>query len=187
VINEKPPYVGAAKNRQLAVVTRELESARTVPHPVGPRMSSWANGTISQHSRNRRITPLRSPLPWKLSSFVDTGPVYKIFVRPGLVNNYIPTISVSGTQVGLDAFPSPALVVTGTSGTVYLKATVDAANLITAVQVLNGTSTPTDTSIAKHRTIGTWTIANGAFTSVSSVLNTNQTLYLCNGTAIWES
>jgi len=185
VINEKPPYVGAAKNRQLTVVTRELESARTVPNPVGPRMTAWANGTISQFSRNRRITPLKA-VPWKLSTFVDTGPVYKVFVRVGLVNNFIPTIDVSGTQVSLDTVPAPALVVTGASGIVYLKATVDAANLITAVEVLNGTSTPTDTATAKHRTIGTWTIADGAFTSVSSVLNTNQTLYLCNGTAIWE-
>ena len=186
MINEKPPYIGAAKNRQLSVVTRELESARTVPHPVGPRMSSWANGTISQHSRNRRITPLKA-VPWKISTFVDTGPVYKIFVRVGLVNNFIPTINVSGTQVSLDTVPAPALVVTGTRGIVYIKASVDAAGTITAIEVLNASTLPTDTNIAKYKIIGTWTASGGAFTTVMSILNTNQTLYLCNGLAIWEA
>lgn len=187
MINEKPPYVGAAKNRQLSVVTRELEAARTVPNPAGPRMSSWANGTVSQHSRNRRITPLKPSHPWKLFGFIDTGPVAKIIVRPGLVNNFIPTINVSGTPVSLDTVPSPALVVTGTSGTVYLKAAVDAAGTITAVEVLNASTLPNDTFTAKHKRVGTWVVSGGVFTAVTSILNTNQTLYICNGTAIWES
>jgi len=185
VINEKPPYVGAAKNRQLSVVTRELEAARTVPNPAGPRMSSWANGTVSQHSRNRRISPLKSPHPWKLFGFIDTGPVAKIIVRPGLVNNFIPTINVSGTQVSLDTVPSPALIVTGTGGTVYLKATVDAAGIITELQVLNSATLPADAPTEKHKRIGTWVASGGVFTAVTSILNTNQTFRLCGGVAEW--
>jgi hypothetical protein len=29
--------------------------------------------------------------------------------------------------------------------------------------------------------------SGGVFTAVTSILNTNQTLYICNGTTIWES
>jgi hypothetical protein len=70
---------------------------------------------------------------------------------------------------------------------IEIKATIDGAGTITAVIVQNVATATADTVTNKYKTIGGWTFASGAFTSVTSILNTNQTLYLCNGTAIWES
>ena len=122
-------------------------------------------------------------LPWRMDGFIDTGPVAKIRVAPGMVNNFIPTID----GASLVAVPAPALTVSGASGTIYLDATVDAAGNITALIIANATAIPADTSTQKRKLIGTWTASGGAFTNVASVLNANQTLYLCNGTAIWEA
>lgn len=184
MINEKPPHVGAAKNRLVSVITRELEAARNTSSPIGPRSSTWANGSISQYPSRRRLSP-KGQLPWKLSTFVDDGPVFKVFVRQGMVNNLIPTIDVSGTQVSLSTIPAPALVVTGALGVVYIKATVDGAGSTTALEVLNGTAIPTDTISLKYRRIGSWAITNNVFTSNFNNLTANQSLYICNRTAIW--
>lgn len=119
-------------------------------------------------------------IPWQLEGFVDSGAT-KIRIVPGMVNNFVPTIG--GTS--LVAYPAPALTVTGSSGLVYLKATVDAAGAITALEIASASSVPADTSTLKHKLVGGWTASGGAFTSVSSVLNTNQTFRICNGAAEW--
>jgi hypothetical protein len=102
-----------------------------------------------------------------------------------MVNNFVPTIG--GTS--LAAVPAPAMTVTGASGIIQLKATVDGAGAITALIAENvaGPSVTADTATEKYKLVGTWTASGGVFTSVTSILNTNQTLYLCNGTAIWEA
>lgn len=124
--------------------------------------------------------------PFTLIGFIDSG-VAKINVTPGMVNNFVPTISVSGTPISIATVPAPSLVVTGTSGSVYLKATVDTAGAVTALVIESASSVPVDTSTAKHKLIGTWALSGGVFSSVIPILNANQTLYLCNGTAIWEA
>lgn len=100
-----------------------------------------------------------------------------------MVNNAVPTIGGDS----LAAVPRPELTVTGSAGVVYLRATVDAAGTITALIIDSDSVIPTDTTADKHKLIGTWTASGGVFTSVVSILNTNQTLYICGGTAIWEA
>lgn len=126
---------------------------------------------------------IRAPRqPWTLAGFIESGSA-KIRVAPGMVNNFIPTIG--GTSIA--AAEPPALTVTGSSGQVYLDATVDAAGAITALVIANASAVPSDTTTRKYKLIGTWTASGGAFTSVVSILNANQTLFLCGGTAIWEA
>jgi len=127
-----------------------------------------------------RRTPVRGP--WFLTGTVESGTA-KISIEPGLVNNFVPTIG----GVSLGAFPRPTLTVTGSVGVIEIKATIDGAGIITAVIVQNVATATADTATNKYKTIGGWTLASGAFTSVTSILNTNQTFYLCNGTAIWEA
>jgi len=127
-----------------------------------------------------RRTPVRAP--WFLTGTIVSGDA-KISVNPGLVNNFVPTIG----GVSLAAFPRPTLTVTGSVGVIEIKATIDGAGTITAVIVQNVATATADTVTNKYKTIGNWTFASGAFTSVTSILNTNQSFYLCNGTAIWES
>ena len=120
--------------------------------------------------------------PWFLTGTIVSGDA-KISVNPGLVNNFVPTIG----GVSLGAVPAPTITVTGAVGVIQIKATIDAAGTITAVIVENVATATPDTSTNKYRTIGAWSSASGAFTAVTSILNANQTLYLCNGTAIWEA
>ncbi len=125
--------------------------------------------------------------PWALLGVIEAGPAATIYVAPGIVNNAIPTIDVSGTPTSIASVPAPGLVVTGSSGSVYLKATIDAAGSITDLIIESASSVPSDTSTEKHKLIGTWTSGGGIFTSVVSILNANQTLYMCGTTAIWEA
>jgi hypothetical protein len=132
----------------------------------------------------RRPNPSASA-PWFLTGAIEAGPVAKIYIKPGMVNNFVPTIDMSGTPTSLAAFPAPSITVTGTTGIIELKATIDGAGTITALIAQNVTTASTDTSTNKYKTLGTWTSASGAFTSVTSILNTNQTFRVCNGTAEW--
>jgi hypothetical protein len=122
--------------------------------------------------------------PFALTGFIDTGPTAKIRIAPGMVNNFVPTIG--GTS--LVAVPPPAITVTGASGIIQLKATVDGAGAITALiaEGVAGPAVTADTATEKYKLVGTWTASGGAFTSVVSILNVNQAFYLCNGTAIWD-
>jgi len=119
--------------------------------------------------------------PWFLTGQIEAGPTAKIYIQPGIVNNFVPTIG--GTSMA--AYPRPSITVTGATGMIELKATVDGAGTITALIAQNVTTASTDTSTNKYKTLGTWTYASGAFTSVTSILNTNQTFRVCNGTAEW--
>jgi hypothetical protein len=119
--------------------------------------------------------------------FTMTGAIVestaRISVFPGIVNNVVPKIGANS----LVALPRPTLTVTGASGIVYMIATVDVSGTITDLVIENTASAvPPDTETLKHRIIGTWLSSGGVFTDVSSLLNANQTLFLCNGTAIWE-
>ena len=120
--------------------------------------------------------------PWFLTGTIVSGNA-KISVNPGLVNNFVPTIG----GVSLGAVPAPTITVTGAVGVIQIKATIDGLGTITAVIVENVATATADTVTNKYKTIGGWTSASGAFTSVTSILNTNQTFYLCNGTPIWEA
>jgi len=141
-----------------------------------------SNGTALVVPRQKKSFTSKIKHPWFLTGTVESGTA-KISINPGLVNNFVPTIG----GVSLGAFPRPTLTVTGSVGVIEIKATIDGAGTITAVIVQNVATATADTVTNKYKTIGGWTAASGAFTSVTSILNTNQTLYLCNGTAIWES
>jgi len=148
----------------------------------GIRMQHLPGGRtiVSGSSTGRRGGGSRDP--WTLTGFVDGGAL-KISVAPGLVNNFVPTIG----GVSLVAFPAPALTVTGATGIVYLKATVDGAGSVVAVVIENAVSVPADTATDKHRVLGSWTASGGAFTSVNSILKLNQSLFVCGGVFSWYS
>jgi hypothetical protein len=122
-----------------------------------------------------------SRAPWFLTGQIEAGPTAKIYIQPGMVNSFVPTIG--GTSMA--AYPRPSITVTGATGIIELKATIDGAGTITALIAQNVTTASTDTSTNKYKTLGTWTASGGVFTSVTSILNTNQTFRLCNGTAEW--
>jgi hypothetical protein len=164
---------------------RNYVRAITVRSSAFVRVSQTPNGTILTPADRRPESVRARTSPWSLTGFVESGPVYKLLVAPGIVNNALPTISVSGTPTSIAANPPPSLVVTGSSGVVHLKATHDVAGTITALVIESASSLPADTSTIKYKIIGTWTASGGEFTSVVSILNTNQTFRLCNGTAEW--
>lgn len=160
-----------------------IPSRQTINGGPGLVRSAGRNGVVlTPYERRQLPRRLSSTLPWALTSLVEAGNL-NIYVLPGMVGNFVPTIG--GTSIA--AATPPALTVTGSAGQVYLKATVDAAGAITDLVIESASSVPADTSTAKHKLIGTWTASGGAFTSVTSILNANQTLYLCNGVAIWEA
>lgn len=119
--------------------------------------------------------------PFQLTGFVSGSTAY-ISVFPGSVNNAVPFIGANS----IAAIPPPLAVVTGTDGLVWIKATLDASLKIVDLEIDGGTTVPTDTTLEKYLLIGTWTSSGGEFTSVYSMLRSSQTLYICNGTAIWE-
>ena len=155
---------------------------RTPGQSLGLRRRVGAGGMTLLPIAGNGGEPRYPRQPWTLAGFIEGGSA-KIRVAPGMVNNFVPTIG--GTSIA--AAEPPALTVTGSSGQVYLKATVDAAGAITALVIENASSVPADTATDKHKLVGTWTASGGVFTSVTSILGANQTLYLCNGTAIWEA
>lgn len=155
---------------------------RTPGQSLGLRRRVGGGGATLLPIASGGMKPRAPRQPWTLAGFIEGGSA-KIRVAPGMVNNFVPIIG--GTSIA--AATPPALTVTGSSGIIYLKATVDAAGAITALVIQNAGSVPADTATEKHKLIGTWTSSGGVFTSVTSILNANQTLYLCNGTAIWEA
>lgn len=119
--------------------------------------------------------------PFKLINASTTAPAAKVSVIYGTVNNFVPTIG------GVSLFTDPAPTLTVVTGTVYLDATVDGAGTVTAVVIANAATTPADTTTRKYKTIGSVTVASNAVTAIAQNVITSLTLYLCNGTAIWES
>jgi hypothetical protein len=118
--------------------------------------------------------------PFFLEGFIESGDA-KIYVRPGLVNNLIPTIG----GVDIDAIDVPSITVSGTTGQIWAQAIL-VSDVVISVALANLTSPPTDDATHKHRLIGTWDSADSKFTEVTSIINTNQTLYICRTSAIWE-
>lgn len=117
--------------------------------------------------------------PWYMSGFIESGTA-KITVAPGMVNNFVPTIG----GVSLAAVTPPTLTVTGASGVVYLQADVSGSSIFSLI-IASASTIPADTGSLKRKLIGTWTASGGAFTSVVSILNTNQTYRSCAGNAEW--
>lgn len=136
-----------------------------------------------------RYTPLNDTMPvpgagalapWTMTGAI-AGEEARIYFQPAMVNNTVPKI---GAEF-LDALVPPYLVVTGAAGVTYARATVDGAGTMTDLEILNAAALPADTSVYKHRRIGSWTSGGGVFTSVVTILNTNQLFRLCDGAAEW--
>jgi hypothetical protein len=119
--------------------------------------------------------------PFRIVNASTTTPAAKVRVIYGTVNNFVPTIG------GTSLFTAPPPTLTVVTGTVYLDATVDGAGAVTAVIISNAASTPSDTTTRKYKTIGSVTVTSNAVTAIAQSVKTSLTLYLCNGTAIWEA
>jgi len=119
--------------------------------------------------------------PFRIVNASTSTPAAKVRVIYGTVNNFVPTIG------GVSLFTTPPPTLTVVTGTVYLDATVDGVGVVTAVIISNAASTPSDTTTRKYKTIGSVTVTSNAVTAISQSVKTSLTLYLCNGTAIWES
>ena len=134
---------------------------------------------ITQSDIDNVIIP-RIPFPFKIVAVEGSAKVTVVYgTVTGGGANIVPTIG--GTSLA-DPTPPELTVVTGT---VYLKATVDSAGTPTAVIIDNAASTPTDTSTLKYRTIGNVTVS-GSTVTISQSVRTSLTLFICNGTAVWE-
>jgi hypothetical protein len=97
-------------------------------------------------------------------------------------------LSISPTVGGGSAMatvPRPELTIT-TSGVIYLEATVDGAGNATAIDTKNAATKPADTATLKRLTITNVTKAGALVTVTARPIRASLTLYLCNGTAIWE-
>ena len=180
------PDIVKVRGRDIAKIN-EAHNADRINSVTGASIYGGRNGVTIALPTAVKPRNIVIRHPWFLTGTIEAGPVAKIYIKPGMVNNFVPTIDMSGTPKSLAAFPAPSITVTGATGIIELKATIDGAGTITALIAQNVTTASTDTSTNKYKTIGGWTFASGAFTSVTSILNTNQTFYLCNGTAIWEA
>jgi hypothetical protein len=171
------------RGRDFTKITQAHNTDRIIS-VQGGAVFPGSNGASLVIPRQKNTRVIRVNSPWFLTGQIESG-VAKIGIKPGMVNNLVPTIG--GTS--LVAVPPPTITVTGASGIIQLKATVDGVGAITALIAENvaGPTVTADTTTLKYKLIGTWTSDAGQFTSVNSILNTNQTLYLCNGTAIWEA
>lgn len=135
-------------------------------------------------SRVQSIIDEIQELPWRLTAIdVETR---EITVDPGMVNNTIPTIG--GTS--LVVIPKPQLALTSTaSGVIYIRLTVDAAGAITDAIIGSASTMPADTTtgtLYKYKLIGTYTTSAGDLTSLTWILKTNQSFYMCGNTPIWD-
>jgi hypothetical protein len=178
------PDIVKVRGRDIAKIN-EAHNADRINSVTGASIYGGRNGVTIALPRALKPRNIVIRHPWFLTGTIEAGPVAKIYIKPGMVNNFVPTIDMSGTPTSLAAFPAPSITVTGTTGIIELKATIDGAGTITALIAQNVTTASTDTSTNKYKTVGTWTSASGAFTSVTSILNTNQTFRVCNGTAEW--
>lgn len=98
-------------------------------------------------------------------------------------------VSISPTVGGgspMATVPRPQLTIT-TSGTIYLEATMDGAGNATAIDTKNAATTPASTATLRRLTIANVTLAGSVVTVTSRPVRESRTLYLCNGTAIWEA
>lgn len=155
---------------------------------ISQRVTGSAGVLSSQFSGGSTLAALGLPpvvrrsqvTPFRVLDASTSAPAAKVTVYYGTVNGFVPTIG--GTSI----FSAPPPELTVVTGTVYLDATVDAAGTVTAVIITNAASTPSDTSTHKYRTVASVTVASNAVTAIGQSAMSSLTLYVCNGTAIWE-
>lgn len=178
-----PPEDARTEIKNAATMPANVANVSPAYVQIGTVTVSGSVVTVTAQTVRENITVSTPSGPWRFIGYIDGGA--KISVAPGMVNNSVPTIG----GVSLAATPAPALTVTGASGIVQLKATVDAVGTITDLiaESVAGPAVTASTTTLKYKLVGSWTASGGAFTGVTSILDRNQTLYLCNGTAIWES
>jgi hypothetical protein len=68
-----------------------------------------------------------------------------------------------------------------------LEATVDGAGNATAIDTKNAATTPASTTTLKRLTIANVTLAGSVVTVTARPVRESRTLYLCNGSPIWEA
>jgi len=113
--------------------------------------------------------------------------VAAVTFEPGIIisggTNISPTV---GGGSPMATVPRPQLTIT-TSGTIYLEATVDGAGNATAIDTKNAATTPASTTTLKRLTIANVTLAGSVVTVTARPVRESRTLYLCNGSPIWEA
>jgi hypothetical protein len=115
------------------------------------------------------------------------GGVAAVTFEPGIIVsnglNISPTVG-GGSPMATE--PRPQLTIT-VSGTIYLEATIDGAGQATAIDTKNAATTPASTTTLKRLTIATVTLSGSDVTITSRPVRESRTLYLCNGSPIWEA
>ena len=156
--------------------------------PRGPGVATGPSGTTitGGFGRSRPQRTYSPPTPFKLRgeivAAVPPSPAAAfITVFPGLVNNIVPKIG----SVSLVTVPAPKITVTGATGQVWLKCTLDANGEITEVIVDTGETMPDDSDEFAYRLLGSFTSASGQFTNIWSALQTNQAHGMCAGINRW--
>lgn len=113
--------------------------------------------------------------------------VAAVTFEPGIIISGGTSISPTvGGGSPMATVPRPQLTIT-TSGTIYLEATVDGAGNATAIDTKNAASTPASTTTLKRVTIADVILAGVAVTVTARYFRETRTLYLCNGSPIWEA
>jgi hypothetical protein len=154
-----------------------------------PRLNAGVNVLIDEGPEGFTITGTAtgdggsSPdLPFQLTGFIEADTAY-ISCTPGLIDDIVPTMG----GISLLNLPAPKIAVTGASGVLWVKNTLDAAGVITASIIEAGSAMPANSSVLAYRMLGSFTSASGQFTSVVSLLHTNQAHRRCNGSSTWGS
>lgn len=106
--------------------------------------------------------------------------VAKVKFAYGTVGNASPTFG--GNPVN----PTSGEATVSNGDKVYLDATVDGTGVVTALIATRASSVPADTSTHKYKLLFEVAVSGGAVTSIGQSVNTNLSLFLCNGNAIWE-
>lgn len=112
----------------------------------------------------------------------------KVTIWPGDLEGIIPTIGglPEDTGVLLNADPAPQLTVV--TGPIYFECTMDAAGVITAVELKNDTTVPANTPTLRYRQIGTVSVVMGppiVVTVTAQTVTTSVSHKLCAGLSTW--
>lgn len=106
----------------------------------------------------------------------STPKAAKISVTYGQINNVTPTVGGSSLRI----FPAPTLTVV--SGVIYLEATVDAAGVLTALEIKNADTVPEPTSTKGYLVLAEVTVTDGAITALNPACWNIFRMAKCGGT-----
>jgi len=145
---------------------------------------SEANVVIDSSGLTSRIiqeVAARSKNPFTITPVTGAA---KVTIWPGDVGDGTNTLIPKIGATFINTSPAPELTISA-SGSVYIKATMDAVGVFTDAVIESASSLPTDTSTLRHRRIGTVTLSGVVVTVTAQTVTTSVSHRLCAGTSTW--